>query len=317
MAIIASPGSFGQTQAITGLAHVFVEEMIREEITERLNVLQAGLLQGVGDLQGTGSDTLRITRFGSVGFAEAMTAMATETDPIVPTSWTENLDTVVIARYGLAKEETYTNQIQGRAQSVHLDLLASKVPDSFLATLRAQMSVAGAAIAASTGNGAVAWSFDDELDYIAAFHETEGFEGDLVTVRHPEQFSDLRDSLRNEPAYQFPEAMTAIQSVRPGGAAFDFLGSRNFSSFDVTTAAGAHQGYAYVPGALIWAVASTMPIQPKHPSTAMFIPEFGLILERDGEANQATSRFDVNAFFGVSSVDPTLAPQRRLISIND
>lgn len=324
MSAILSPASFAQLQGDLGYSYVFAAEAIRMEITEQLNVLGLGLIQLEGDLVGTGSDTVRVTRYGGVGFAETFQTMASETDAIVPTGFTTGYDTLSIARHGLAKEETYQGRILGRAGSLTLPMLIDKVPASWLATMRAKMCVAGASISGATGDAAAAWSFDYELDLITSYQETEGFgqTGDpeaptVVTVRHPEQYTDLRDALRDEPAFQFPGVVEALMGLKPGGGSFDFLGMRNFASWDVTTAGGAHQGFSYVPGALGWVVASTTPIEVENPEQAIYVPEFGLIIERKSAGKVAQSRFDANAFFGTGRLDPTLFPQRRIISIND
>ena len=318
MATYTAPTVFSDTKTELGYSYVFAAERIREEIADRLDVLRIGLVRLEGDLVGSGSDTVRITRYGALGYAEAMATMANETQAITASGWTSGFDSLTIARHGLAKEESYTNQILS-APDEHIGLrqMAALAPMSWLKTLRQKMCTAGAGITASTGSATAAWSFDDELDMLRAFEETEGFNGDLVAVRHPEALSDLRASLRNEPAYQFPEAMSALQSVRPNAAPFEFLGVRNWATFDVTTSGGAHQGFAYVPGAIGYVTASSVPVTVENPDEAMYIPEYGLVLEHSSTGSTATARWDANAYFGVGLLAASLFPQRKLVSIND
>lgn len=317
MATYTAPTKFADTKSELGYAYVFAAEGIREEISDRLDVLRIGLVRLEGDLVGSGSDVVRITRYGGLGYAEAMATMANETADITASGWTSGTDSLTIARHGLAKEESYTNQILSEpGEHVGLRQMAALCPMSWLKTLRQKMCTAGAGISDSIGSATAAWSFDDELDMLRAFEETEGFDGNLVAVRHPEQLSDLRASLRNEPAYQFPEAMSALQSVRPNSAPFDFLGVRNWATFDVTASGGAHQGFAYVPGAIGWVVASTIPVRTQDPD-AIFIPEYGLVLEHSSVGKSATARWDANAYFGVGLLDKSLFPQQKLVSIDD
>lgn len=310
------PTQFSSIQGDLGFTYVFVEEMIRQELVEKVNVLQLGLVQLYGDASGTGSDTLRITRYGGVGFAEAFATMATETEAIVPTGFTSGYDEMSIARHGLAKEETYQSRILTREMGVILSALAGKIPNSWLKTLRQKVTTAIASISASSGSAATAWTVDDELDMITAFTETEGFEGGLVSLRHPEQFSDLRDSLRNEPALATPEVFAALQSISPAGGGFNFLGIQNNASFDITQSGGGHVGAAWVPGAVGWIVASTTPLSDDT-ENAVIVPEFGIVIERSSTPNQATARFDANSWFGVGLLDPSLFPQRKILSINN
>lgn len=314
------PSTHGSLEGDVGNAYVHAEEGIRQEIHDMLNVLGLGLVTMYGDLAGTGSDTVRITRISGVGFQEAFVEMGSETAAIVATDFDTGTDSMTIARHGLAKEESQQARILTRERGVTLEALVEKVPGSWLKTVRSKLCTSGAAISASTGSAAAAWSFDNELDMIAAFETTEGFAGDLVTMRHPEQFEDLKRAIRNEPSYQFPEVMAAIMGLKPGGGAFNFLGARNFASWDVNQSGGGHVGFAYVPGALGWVVASTQPLSEdgfEDPSRTLYVPEFGMVIILTANGKQAQRRYDANSYFGIGRLNTALFPQRKLISIDD
>jgi hypothetical protein len=321
VATIISPASFAQTNPVVGYEYVIAAQQIQQEITEELNVLQSGLALLVGDLAGTGADTIRVTRFGGLGFAEQMVEMADETEAVVPTGFTLNSDSVTIGRFGLAKEQTYQDQVLGRAEAIGLDDMIALAPQSWLATIRSLVAEAGATFSSGLGTSGADWTYDDELEMVAAFHETEGFNVRMkpVTIRHPEQFTDLRNSIRNEPGLQasvdFQSKILGLTDEQQG--AFQFLGFRNFGSFDVPTSGGDHVGCAYVPGALAWAVASTMAITPENPAMTTWVPEFGIIIERKGTAEVATAKFVMNAWFGVAKLSSALFPQFKLSSVNN
>jgi hypothetical protein len=325
MPTIVTPASHAQTESTVGFSYVFAGERIRQEITEKLDVVGKGLVVLYGDLQGAGSDTLRVTRFGGVGFAEQFTAMADETSPIVATGFTLGSDSITIGRYGLAKEQTYQDQILQRAETVGLDDMANLVPASLLATMRASVCTIGSTFATGAGAAAAAWTYDNELDLIRMFHETEGFEsavtdnGAPVAIRHPEQYTDLRASIRNEPGLQGSAElqMKLLGLQREEGGAFTFLGLRNLSSFDVPESGGGWVGCAYVPGAIGWAVASTIPITVENPDRTTWVPEYGIVIERRSTGDIATAKFVANAFFGLAKLDATLFPQFKITSIND
>ena len=321
-ATILPPASFASQQGTVGQAYVFAEEAIRQELTERLNVLAMGLVMGVGDLQGRGSDVIRVTRFGGIGFDEQMTAMADETAMIPTTGHTLGHDTVTIARYGLAKEETYQSQILGRAEALGLEDMVIRAPNSWLATLRANVATEVSTFASGVGTSGAAWTYDDELELVAAFHETEGFNADMgvVSMRHPEQYTDLRNSVRNEPGLQNDASLQMLlQGLGQGQdpSAFPFLRIMNHSSFDVVTSSGDHVGGAYVPGAVAWVVANTLPITVDNPTMATFVPEFGIVIERKSTGEVGTAKFVMNAFFGTDKLDPSLFPQFKITSVND
>ncbi len=317
MATITPPATFAQVQADLGFAYVFASEDIRREIAERLDVLAIGVIPLVGDLQGSGSDVVRVTRIGGIGWQEAFETHTGETDATTATGFRTGFDTVTIARHGLAKEESYTNQILGREPAAMLESLKGVIPESWMKTMRQKVMAAGAGFTGAVGNTGLPWTFDDELALVAFFHETEGFDGNVVSFRHPEQYTDLRASIRVEPNFQFPEVTSALQGLRPGGGAVDFLGFRNFASFDITDSGGDHQGFAMTPGAIGWAVASTVPVRVEDPDMALVIPEFGLICEWKSTGRTATAQWDANSYFGVGTADPSVAPQTRIISVND
>lgn len=325
MTAILAPSSHAQTEGIVGYSYVLAAERIRQEITESLDVVGQSLALMVGDLQGTGSDTLQITRFGGLGFAEAMTAMSGESDAVVPTGFTLGLDQVALGRYGLAKEQTYTDQILARAEMIGLEDMVAMVPQSLLATMRASVCTIGATFASGFGNSGLAWTFDDELNLVAGFSETEGYDqalarsGAPVTVRHPEQFTDLRNSIRNEPGLQNDAALQqSLMGLKTtSGGAFDFLGFRNFASFDCATSGGDWVGSAYFPGAIAWVVANTLPVTVENPAKTTFVPEFGLVIERKSTGEVATARFVANGFWGMAKLSATLFPQFKITSVND
>lgn len=318
MSTHAPPTTHASLEGDVGHSYVFAAEQIRLEIVEQLDALGAGLVTMYGDLAGSGSDTVRVTRISGVGWHESFTEMGSESEAIVATDFDTGTDSLSIARHGLAKEETQQARILARERGVTLEALIEQVPASWMRTMNSKLCTAGAGISASTGSSSAAWTFDDELDMLTAFAETEGFQGELVAWRHPEQFSDLRESLRNEPAYQYPEVMNALMGLRKGGGAFDFLGVRNFSSFRVTQSGGAHQGFAYVPGALGWVVANTSPLQGlEDEKRTLYVPDFGMVVHLLSTGKQALRRYDANSYFGTGRLAAALYPQRRLVSIDD
>jgi hypothetical protein len=316
MATITPPATFAQVTTDLGLPYVFAEQAIRRELADMLNVLQMGVVPLVGDAAGTGSDTIRVTRIGGVGWSEAMATMGTETAAITPTGFTTGFDLVAIARHGMSKEESYTAQILGREPEAMLEGLKGQLPNSWLKTFRQKVATAGAGITDSVGTIGTAWTFDDELDLVAYFNETEGSSGAAVTMRHPEQYTQLRNSIQDVPNFQFPEITTALQGLRAGGNFVDFLGFRNFSTHDITDSGGDHQGFAFEDGAIGWARASTMNVKVEDPDVALFIPEFGLVCEWKSAGRSATAQWDANAYFGVALADPSIAPQVRIVSVN-
>ncbi len=317
MAVHTPPVVFSSTQADVGFPFVFAEQDIITEIADSLDVLGLGVVPLVGDLAGSGSDVVRVTRIGGVGWQLPFATMGSEVAAITASGFRTGFDTVAIARHGLRMQESQTNQILSREPEVLLEQLKTRIPQSWMKTFRQKVAAAGAGFSGAVGTTGTDWTFDDELALVAFFHETEGFEGEAITMRHPEQFTDLRQSIRVEPNFQFPEVTATIQGLVAGSGSFDFLGFRNFSTFDITQSGGDHQGFAMAPGAIGWAVASTLNVEVEDPDQALFIPEFGLVCEKKTDGNTAQNEWNANAYFGVATADPSIAPQVRIVSIDD
>lgn len=318
-----APGTFAQSQADLGYSYVFAREQIRQELTEKLNVFNAGLLRALGEFVGTGSDTIRITRFAGLGHAERMTAMASETEAIVATGFTSDFDTLAVARYGLAKEEAMASMLFNRPEAVSLDDMIALAPNSYLATVRYLLAVAGSGISSVVGTSGEAWTYDDELEVRSTYQETEGFDSlsqAVYSMRHPEQFTDLAHSLRNEPAFQGSELLRQLLGfVRSDGGAIDVLGMRSFGSHDVQASGGDHQGFTWVDGAMVIGSPSTAGLGTKLSTDKqhIVIPGFGTVLTRSGEGSTTVERFDMNSWVGIGALDPSLLPQIRMRSVND
>jgi hypothetical protein len=311
-----APASHSDMESVFGHAYAFLGTELELALMEKLDVLQLGLVRGVGDLAGSGSDTVRLRAVDGVGYAEAMTAMASETDAIVSSGMTSIYDEVTIARYGLAKEETYQHSILQDA--VSLEMLKMMIPDSYLKTLRQQMAVAGSGIVASSGSTGTALNVDSFIDAVTAYNETEGAgERDLLGFFHPESVSDLIDSLRNEPAFQnsvadFNNTLGARRSMEP----LELLNVMIRQSHDVQQASSAHQNFLYERGAIVWATSSTIPIRVSDPD-AMYLPELGLIIQHKDVGEQAYRKVIANGWFGVGLRDSEVYFQRRVLGIDD
>lgn len=320
---VLAPSSFGQAQSDLGFSYVFAATRIREEINEALDPMAIGMLRAEGDFTNSGSDTIRIPRFGGIGYAERMQAMSGETSPIAATGYTSDFDTLTVGRYGLAKEATLQGMVLNREDGVTLELMQSKVPESYVATARNLMCVAGANFSSSVGTSGAAWTYDDELELRAAYIETVGFETlaplGIWSVRHPEQFTDLAHSLRNEPAFQGSDLLRQLLGLQRDGGAIDVLGIQSRPSHDVVTSGGDHVGFSWVAGALVMGRPSTAGLAGRVSDDGdnMIIPELGMIIKRSGSGQTAQERFDANTWIGVDTVDPTLAPQFTLVSVND
>ena len=318
MADFTAPVSHSQTEGTLGYAAVYAAAEMEMALAEALNLEALGRSGAVGDLAASGSDTLNLTYFDGLGWAEEFVAMSSETEEIVATGYSALNDQVSIGRYGLGKSETFQGAILSRVAGVRLEALMSKTPESLARTIMTVLCTAYQSVSGSAGTTGTAWDFDAELDLIALLTETEGFDGAAVRVGHPEMYTGLYQSLRNEPAFQSAEIMNRLFNLRNQGIdAEPMFGLRNVSSHRVTTSGGDHVGCAYAPGAFALARASTSVLQGKAPGAELVVPALGLYISSKSTGAQGFSEFSASAWFGIGQRAVAVAPAFRCLSIND
>lgn len=315
MTTIAPPISFAQTNPDLGLDYVFAQGRILMELQDKLDPNAMGSVALVGDLVGTGSDTLRITEMGNVGWSTRMTALASEDSTITASSITTAYTTVTIGQYGVAHEQTFQEQILGREQGVSLDALEQMVPQTWMATLRYLICVEGATFSTIIGSATAALSVDDWIDLSEAANETLGAMAPIATLA-PQQVSQLRASFRSEPAFQ--NSVADFSSMQRVGNVqlhpnFAGMGIDVTVTDDVVQSGGAYLGFASSPGGIGWARASTSPIKTVGPS--MYIPDYGLIVTRVNTDANGKGRYEARAWIGVDSGSSNVFLQRRIRSV--
>jgi adenosylcobinamide amidohydrolase len=95
------PFQHGNFEGDLGYSYVFAAQRILLVMQDRLNALDLGVVPLVGDFAGTGTDTIRVTHMGNIGWSLPMTALGSETDTITPSNLTTGYSTVALGMYGL------------------------------------------------------------------------------------------------------------------------------------------------------------------------------------------------------------------------
>lgn len=316
MATIATPFLNATIQAEVGTAYVFAQEAIRQRLSDSLSVLP--IVQLVGDIAGSGSDVVRITDIGSIGYNQAMSTLAAENSTITASTMDLGHTSVTVAQYGLAYEESYKAAILTREPAVLIDSLANTIPDSWLRQLRDLTCTEFTGFATSVGTATLALSLDDYLDLCADFREALGSRTPAVVLA-PKQYSQLLESARSEPAlnasYSDFGAAQRFDESQTIANAFG-LGADIYLSDSVDDTATVYSGGAFTPGAIGYAVGGTAGLVTANPATTILIPEFGLVIE-DIQGNTATRRIEARAFFGVNSGSTDVYTFRKVVSASN
>ena len=313
MPTLNSPILAADAEAPLGHSFAFLGNAVLQELAEQADLLSGPLFSFVGDVAGSGSDTVRLRRYGGIGAALGMTAMGSETAAIVPSGFTANTNDLTIARYGLGFSESF--QRAGIAgDGITLEFLAGTILQSYQRPTLTLAHAHGATFATNKADATATLDVDDWLNLAAGFTETEGYDpavhGLPQVMLHNVQLTQLKASLRSETALQFPEPFDTYQGVQPqAGFAFELAGMNAYTSTHVDSSGGDYAGYAVLPGGLIWAIMSTGTI-PVTPGTEVVrVPELGLIVTRSTTGGQALNAVEGNAFIGVGSRDAAVQPK--------
>jgi len=313
------PVSFAQTQGPVGFSYIFAAEEMRQVLVDKMNMMGTGVVRLVGDLAGSGSDTIRITHVDGLGWAADLTALASETDTPPELVPVVGYSTVTGGWYGAQHSETYGERILARpdvASALSVEAVTAMMPDTWLATFRLSVVTTGATIGTAIGAAGTNLSVDDMIDFVNAYNEEDGVETPPIVTWHPVQWSQLGDSARSEPAFQNAVSdFASVLGVNASRRVDNVLGlgfAANMTS-DVTTSGGGYVGFGIQQGGIGYAVSRVSPIQSTNPS--VYVDQFGLIVEQVGtDAEQGIRKALARSFFGVGLGDSSVFFQRRILS---
>jgi hypothetical protein len=318
------PISHAQAYGTLGHAYVFAQQEILMALEDGLDVLGLGIIPLMGDLAGSGSDTLRVTDLGEVGWNLPMTALTGETEAVTPSTVQLGYEELTIGMYGLAQSETYMRQVLGRpADGVSLDRLKGMVPMSWLATLRQLVCTTGAGMATAVGSATAPLSVDDHLDLATVYRTTMGSQAPWAMIDGV-QLDQLMRSYRNEPAFgNSAGEFAALLGIKMDGGSIAQrhpnlagMGIDFAVTDDIVQSGGARQGFSTTRGGIGYGIANTSPIKPANTNGAIYIPNFGLFIEELSDRGRQTQReYRATAFLGAMLGSTRVFPQRRLISI--
>ena len=321
---VLAPYQQNVMQGAIGLDHFFASIAIMDEIQDALDMAGLGVVPLLGDAAGRGSDTIRVTDIGGVGWSLPMTALFGETDTVAPSSIILGYEEVVVGMFGLSQSSTYTAEIQGREDAVRLDQLKARVPMSWGRTFRDRVCLVGSGFTNFVGSAATTLSVDDHLDLLTEYRTVLGSTKPMATVDGT-QFDQLVRSYRNEPAFQnSSEAFARMQGLQVdpnmmlmqrhpnvGGLGIDFA-----LTDSVVQSGGARQGFAFPAGGIGWGVNSTGRLRTANPQGTILVPQLGLVIEElTAGTPQTTRQYRATAWKGFVEGSARVFINRRFISI--
>lgn len=236
-----------------------IENEIRANLADMASIRNTGMLLFAGDIAGVGSDSMRM-RYADWGAAQPFAA-ATDGAEVSETTLTESTVDITVGRSALRYDITDLAALSGFGMDVDPFSLAQKMAMSAEARINQIIAATFASASNSVGTSGVDMSVDDFYDAMFQL-ESEANMGEFYCVLHPQQLSDLRDSLRSESnnALAFSPATEDMLAIKGQGFAGRFGGVEIFKSSYVTESAGNKIGAMMSRGALAYAVGTPKPL---------------------------------------------------------
>jgi len=236
-----------------------VENEVRAVLADMASIRNTGALLFAGDVAGVGSKSMRL-RFADWG-AERPFATAVDGADVTATAITPSTVDVTVGRSALRYDITDLASMTGLGLDIDPFSIAQKMAMSAEARINQIITATFASATNSVGTSGVDMSVDDFYDAMFQL-ESESNNGEFYCILHPQQLSDLRDSLRSESnnALAFSPATEDMLSIKGQGFAGRFGGVDIFKSAYVTEATGNKIGAMMSRGGVAYAVGTPRPL---------------------------------------------------------
>ena len=236
-----------------------IENEVRAIMADQASIRNSGALLFMGDVAGIGSDSLRM-RYANWG---AATPFATASDgaDVSEATLTPSTVDITVGRSALRYDITDLAAMTGLGMDIDPFSLAGKMAMSAEARINSIITATFASATNSVGTSGVDMSVDDFYDAMFQL-ESVSNNGEFYCILHPQQLSDLRDSLRSESnnALAFSPATEEMLNIKGQGFAGRFGGVEIFKSSYVTEATGNKIGAMMSRGAVAYAVGTPRPL---------------------------------------------------------
>jgi hypothetical protein len=236
-----------------------IENEVRAILADTASIRNSGALLFAGDVAGIGSKVMRM-RYANWG---AATPFATANDgaDVTASTLTPSTADITVGRSALRYDITDLAAMTGLGLDIDPFSIAQKMSMSAEARINEIICATFASASNSVGTSGVDMSVDDFYDAMFQL-ESEDNDGQFYCVLHPQQLSDLRDSLRSESnnALAFSPATEDMLMAKGQGYAGRFGGVEIFKSSYVEENAGNKIGAMMSRGGVAYAVGTPRPL---------------------------------------------------------
>jgi len=236
-----------------------IENEVRAVLADMASIRNTGALLFAGDVAGIGSTVTRL-RYADWGASTPFASAADGAD-VANTTLTPSTVDITVGRSALRYDITDLAGLTGMGQDIDPFSLAAQMAMSAEARINQIIAATFASASNSVGTSGVDMSVDDFYDAMFQL-ESESNDGEFFCILHPQQLSDLRDSLRSESnnALAFSPATEDMLAIKGQGYAGRFGGVEIFKSSYVTEAAGNKIGAMMSKGGVAYAIGTPRPL---------------------------------------------------------
>jgi hypothetical protein len=286
---MADEVTFAGFKADAGLDEI-LNRLVHEDLVDRADLMLTAMQ--VGDLNGTGSDTIKTPAFQRNNVMVA----AGENVAAVNQAVAKRSYTIAVARQTIAFEKSDFAGILGIA-GVDLPRLVQMVVDAASFRRTDILAALFPSFTTAKGTSGAPLGLDDLYDSQFALTIALNSASGLVAALKPKQLTEIQDDMRNEGgAVQFVAATAEMLRAKGQGLAGSWNGYDLHSVDSVTDDATDFSGAMYGPGALAYATASAQEAAGSIP-----IPVgSSIFVEAERTAREALSAVIGHDYFGAA-----------------
>ena len=279
---------------------------IRSLLTDMASLRNTGAVEYLGDVSGSGSDTMRVRLAGLDGY-DSFSATAAENTDVSNTSLTDSSVDVAVVRAALRYDLGDLARLTGLGNDIDPFRLAASMVGSFEQYFNSILVAEFPSVTNSVGSTGVDLTVANWFSAIGTL-EANSVMPAFYAVLYPQQLADLQSSLRSEtgPAEHISASHELIEAKGQGFAG-NFLGVDIYTSSDVDSVnAGADSsGCMWGAGAFGYATGSPAPAMG---GTDELRPAGSpIVVEITRDASSAITEIVGNAYCGVQTIEESRA----------
>lgn len=289
---------------------VRLDHMISLEInrllTDTSNLRNSIYLTYAGSINGVGSDTIRIRKYGLGGrdsFSAATSENSDESGNYTDID-AEYADVQVARQYLIRNISDLASMSGFGSGDLNPFVLAADMALSYETRFAAMQCDAADSFSTTVGSSSDVMSVDlffEAISDLQVADSNRGADGPFAMVLHPKALNELQDSLRNETsnAVSMMQATAEMLEIKGKGYVGKLFGVDIYRSSHVTTGSGALNNYILSPGALAYADG----IPNQLPSAVDFMTMGKILVEMERTGMSAVTNIIGHAYLGFSILD--------------